>query len=216
MNTVSFVRSTHWHSAHSDIKTKSLKYNYYKSNQRHSSVVIATGYGVDGPGIESHWGGGGTRFSALVQIGPEARSASYTMGTGSFQGVKRPGRDVDHPPPSSAEVKESVELYLYSISGPSWPVIAWAYLYLYQRMYTVLLKSLYYDTPAPKCFGPHWSIIREHTFVQNSCLTLSACRCRKVLTAAICWRHYASILYNFALLDGRPVRPKKIVGAGAL
>jgi len=40
----------------------------------------------------------------------------------SFPGVKRPGRGVDHPTPSSAEVKESVELYLYSPSGPSWPV----------------------------------------------------------------------------------------------
>jgi hypothetical protein len=28
-------------------------------------------------------------------------------------GVKRPGRGVNHPPPSSAEVKECVELYLY-------------------------------------------------------------------------------------------------------
>ena len=36
------------------------------------------------------------------------------MGTGSFPGIKRPGRDVDHPPPSSAEVKERVELCLYS------------------------------------------------------------------------------------------------------
>jgi hypothetical protein len=38
-----------------------------------------------------------------------------TMGTGSFPGIKRPGRGVDHPPPSSAEVKERVELYLYSL-----------------------------------------------------------------------------------------------------
>jgi len=45
------------------------------------------------------------------------------MGTGSFPAVKRPGRGVDHPPTSSAEVKERVELYIYSISGPSWPVI---------------------------------------------------------------------------------------------
>jgi hypothetical protein len=38
----------------------------------------------------------------------------YTVATGSFTGVKRPGRGVDHPPPpSSAEVKEIVELYLY-------------------------------------------------------------------------------------------------------
>jgi len=45
------------------------------------------------------------------------------MGTGTFPGVKRPGRGVDHPPPSSAEVKGKVELYLYSTSGPWWPVI---------------------------------------------------------------------------------------------
>jgi len=32
------------------------------------------------------------------------------VGTGSFPGVKRPGRGVDHPPPSIAEVKESTEL----------------------------------------------------------------------------------------------------------
>jgi hypothetical protein len=37
---------------------------------------------------------------------------TYAMGTGSFPGVKRPGRGVDHPPPSSAEVKEKVQLYL--------------------------------------------------------------------------------------------------------
>ena len=40
----------------------------------------------------------------------------------SFPGVKRPGRGVDHPPLSSAEVKERVELYLYSPSGSSWSV----------------------------------------------------------------------------------------------
>jgi hypothetical protein len=32
----------------------------------------------------------GSRFSALVQTGPEAHSASYTVGIGSFQGEKRP------------------------------------------------------------------------------------------------------------------------------
>ena len=47
------------------------------------------------------------------------------MGTGSFPGVKQLGRGVDHPPPASAEVKERVELYLYSPSGPSWPVLGW-------------------------------------------------------------------------------------------
>jgi len=47
------------------------------------------------------------------------------MSTGSSpgEGVKQLGHGVDHPPPPSAEVKERVELYLYSASGPSWPVL---------------------------------------------------------------------------------------------
>ena len=65
----------------------------------------------------------GAIFSALVQTGPGAHPTSYTMGTGSFPGVKRPVRGVDHPPASNTEVKERVEMYLYSLSGPSWPVI---------------------------------------------------------------------------------------------
>jgi len=63
------------------------------------------------------------RFSALVQTSSEAHPASDTMGTGSFPGVKRLGRGIDHPPPSSAEIKDRVEIYLYSPSGPSWPVL---------------------------------------------------------------------------------------------
>jgi len=55
-----------------------------------SSVAIATGYGLDGPGIESRWG---TRFSAPVRTGPGIHPASCTMGTGSFPGVKS-GRGV--------------------------------------------------------------------------------------------------------------------------
>ena len=55
-----------------------------------SSVGIATGYGLEGPGIEYRWG---ARFSAPVQTGPGANPASCAMGTGSFQGVKS-GRGV--------------------------------------------------------------------------------------------------------------------------
>jgi len=41
----------------------------------------------------------------------------------SFLWIKRPGRDVDHPSPSSAKVKETGDLHFYSPSGPSWPVL---------------------------------------------------------------------------------------------
>ena len=52
---------------------------------RGGSVGIATGYGLDRPGIGSRWG---ARFSAPFQTGPGAHPASCTMGTWSFPGVK--------------------------------------------------------------------------------------------------------------------------------
>jgi len=78
---------------------------------RDSSVGIATRYRLDVPGIE--YLVGGARFSAPVQTGPGAQPASCTMGTGSFPRVKRPGRGADHPPSTSAEVLNRVQLYLY-------------------------------------------------------------------------------------------------------
>ena len=37
----------------------------------------------------------------------------------SYLEIKRPGLGIDYPPTSSVEVKERVEIYLYSHSGPS-------------------------------------------------------------------------------------------------
>jgi len=59
---------------------------------------------------------------ALI-FGPEIHPASFTMGTGLFSEVKGPWHGVNHPPTSSAEVKERVQLYLYCASVPSWQVI---------------------------------------------------------------------------------------------
>jgi hypothetical protein len=63
-------------------------------------------YGLDDRAIEVR-SPTGANFSSspCVQTGPGP--ASYPMGTGgSFPGGKaRPGRDADHSPPSSAEVK---------------------------------------------------------------------------------------------------------------
>ena len=63
------------------------------------------------------------RYSTSIQNGPGSHPASYTVGTGFFSGVQRPGRGVDQPLLSDAEVKERVELYLYSPSAFSWPVL---------------------------------------------------------------------------------------------
>jgi hypothetical protein len=73
-------------------------------------------YGLDDRAIEVR-SPTGADFSSnpCVQTGSGAHPASYPMGTamgtamgtgGSFPGGKaRPGRDADHSPPSSAEVK---------------------------------------------------------------------------------------------------------------
>jgi len=97
------------------------------------------------------------KYNARYIYGPYTRYiASYTR---SFSGIKRPGRGVYHPP-SSAVVKETVDLYLYSPSGPSWPVL-WRTLPLPLPLHTIhfcihhnFLKSFVY--PAI-CFHLHVS-----------------------------------------------------------
>jgi hypothetical protein len=83
---------------------------------RNSAVGIATRYGLEGQGIETRWE---AKFSAAVHAGPEAHPVSYTRGPGSVLWVKRPGLGVDHTP-TSADLRERLELHLYS---PSWPVL---------------------------------------------------------------------------------------------
>ena len=65
----------------------------------------------------------GAKFSGPFQKGSGTHPTSCTVGTGSFPGVKSPGRGVDHPPPSRVKVKERIELYIYSPFGLSWPVL---------------------------------------------------------------------------------------------
>jgi hypothetical protein len=72
-----------------------------KVPDRNSVVGIATRNELDGDPIPV-----GARFSALVQTGPGDHPASCTMGTRSFQGVKRPGFGVQHPPPQAAMLEE--------------------------------------------------------------------------------------------------------------
>jgi hypothetical protein len=73
----------------------------YDSSGPGSSVSIATDYGLDSLGIESQWGQDFSHTSRLA-LGPT--QPPVQMGTGSFPGVKWPGRGADHPPPPSAEV----------------------------------------------------------------------------------------------------------------
>jgi len=62
--------------------------------QRHFSI---TNDWTAGCTVRGSNAGGGEIFRPRDQTGPGPHPASYTVGTGSFSGVKRLGRGVDHP-----------------------------------------------------------------------------------------------------------------------
>ena len=78
-----------------------------------SVVGIATAYGLDGPGIESRWGRDFPHLSRPA-LRPTQPPVQWVPGLSRGGGKVRPGRDADPSSPSSAEVKDRVELYLYS------------------------------------------------------------------------------------------------------
>jgi hypothetical protein len=83
-------------------------------------------------------------YNCYAHTSPGAHPASNAVGTGSFPRVKPQGCDVDHPPHlAPRSKKERVELYLYSTSGPSWPVAGWTLplLLLYNCNATYELRS---------------------------------------------------------------------------
>jgi len=78
--------------------------------------------------------GGGEIFRTLPDRPWGPHSPLYIGYHLVFQMVKRSGRGISHPPPSSAEVKERVQLYLYSPYWASWLVLGWT---LYQNKHSI-------------------------------------------------------------------------------
>jgi hypothetical protein len=81
-----------------------------------SSVGIATRYALDGPAIESRWE---ARFSrpAMGLTQPTIQWVPFLSRGKAAETWLLP------PTPPSVEVTERVELYIYSASVPSWPVL---------------------------------------------------------------------------------------------
>jgi hypothetical protein len=107
----------------------------------------------------------------------------------SFPGVKQPGCDVNHPPPSSTEVKGRVELYLYSPSGPSWPVLGWT------LSFYMDVKVIYWTPLCSVCdsyFGASICMLINH---------LGWSRTLKLITFISTWLHNYSILNHFVIIN---------------
>jgi hypothetical protein len=82
---------------------------------------IALGYGLDGRGFESQQSLGIFLFAVSIPVlRPTQPRTQWVSGT-IFLGVKRPGREADHSPPSSAEVKNT---WSYT-SVPQYAFMAW-------------------------------------------------------------------------------------------
>jgi hypothetical protein len=62
-------------------------------------VGVATGYGLDSPGIESQWGRDFPHLSRPA-LGPNQPPVQWAPGFS--RGKERPGRDADLSPPSNA------------------------------------------------------------------------------------------------------------------
>jgi len=81
----------------------------------------------------------------------------------AFPGVKRLGCGTDHPPPSSADVNERVELYFYTTSGSSWLHLGWTLPYWsnsvvqHARGITILKQYASHPAAPQRVFVPIWS-----------------------------------------------------------
>jgi hypothetical protein len=82
-----------------------------------SSVGMLPCYGLEGSGIE-FWRGWDFLHPSRPALGPTQPPIHWVP-------ILFSGHGIAHPPPSSTEVKERVEPYIFSPSGPLWPVIGW-------------------------------------------------------------------------------------------
>jgi hypothetical protein len=80
---------------------------------------MATCEGMDCPGLASIWG---QEFPHWSRTALWSNQSLVRWVPDLFSGVKHPELSIGYSPPSSAKV-HIAELYLYSPSGPLWPVL---------------------------------------------------------------------------------------------
>ena len=96
----------------------------------------------------------GVRFSAPVPLRPIRPPIQWVQGLS--RGVKLLGRGVDRPSPYRTEVKKRVQPYLYSLSGPSWPVLGWTLPFTIGLTWRGVQMPLQYFFCPRTCFCGYW------------------------------------------------------------
>ena len=98
-------------------------------------VGSATRYGLDGPGIENRTHPDWPWFPPrLLYNGYWVTPEGKASGAWRWQHT-----------PSSAEVKERVDLYLYYHSGPSWPVLGWNGIAYWTQNFLLALMQIWFS-----------------------------------------------------------------------
>jgi hypothetical protein len=89
---------------------------FVSTRSLYSSVSIATGYGLYDRGVGVRVPEGSRIFSKSSRPALRFTQSPIQWVRGAvFPGVKRPGREVDHSPPTSAEVKP---MWIYTSTPP--------------------------------------------------------------------------------------------------
>jgi uncharacterized protein YjbI with pentapeptide repeats len=164
---------------------------------RDSSVSIGTLYVLDGPGMESRRERDFPHPSRPT-LGPNLYPLKWVLGL--FPGVKRPGRDFEHPSTSSAEVEERI-VHLYSHSGPSCPVLGWTYLYLLYPHHKLVGKEI--------CNS--WVLFPLHYYSQPCIISGLTCEIIKLLTwlssGGLHGQPYSLSIHTFYITSGKILKP---------
>jgi hypothetical protein len=135
---------------------------------------------------------GRVRFPAPVQTGPCGSPSLLYNRYRVFPGGKADGAWCWPPPQSSAEVEGWVELYIYSPSGPLWPLVGWPLPLLFPfffqntslennqisiaysckfldvyKTYTTLRKAFILSNMASTLQGIRWNVCKKYEYCHS-------------------------------------------------
>jgi hypothetical protein len=161
-------------------------------------------------GFDLWWGLGIFLFTTAsrMALGPTQPPIQWAPGALSLW-VKRPGSEADHSFPSSAEVKEWVELYLHSPNTPSWcgaqlkhmgdftftfslSHIVMYSVFLYNFQFTNFFCEHIFEAPSDLSYKLSTSFFMEQESKTTTCSLIFACTYFKVL-----WLILEIIFCNF-------------------